>query len=444
MKKKYISNWGNYPGIEACLQNFSSDEELKNIIQNSEILIPRGLGRCYGDSALSEKILSTLSYNRILSFDEKSGLISCESGVTLKELLDVFLPRGWFLPVTPGTKYVTVGGAIASDVHGKNHHVSGSFSNHLLSMDIMLANGSIISCSKENNPDLFWATCGGMGLTGVILRASFSLEKIETSFIQQETIKAKNIDDIMRIFDESESFTYSVAWIDCLAKGKQLGRSIMMRGEYLSKEDLKSLHQVNKPIQVNNNPKLTIPFNFPNFALNKLSVKAFNVMYYNKQFNACQRNIVDYNKFFYPLDSINNWNRIYGSRGFTQYQFVLPKYKSYEGLTKILTRISNSGSGSFLAVLKLFGKQNDLISFPTEGYTLALDFPICEKVFKLLEELDSLVLEYNGRIYLTKDARMSRTTFENSYSSADKFKEIKHQYDHQNKFQSLQSRRIGI
>lgn len=444
MKKEIITNWGNYPKIEANVVSFSSEKEIHKILSESETIISRGLGRCYGDSALNDKIISTLKYNRILEFNEENGTITCESGVTLEDLLDIFLPKGWFLPVTPGTKYITVGGAIASDVHGKNHHVNGSFSNQIINMDIMVPDGRIINCSKENNEDLFWATCGGMGLTGIILRATFKLIKIESSYIYQESIKAKNLEDIMQIFEESKEFTYSVAWIDCLAGGNKLGRSIMMRGEHATKKDLNKYKITTEMLFANHKPKLTIPINFPNFSLNTLSVKAFNFLYYNKQQKRFQKGLVDYNKFFYPLDSINDWNRIYGSRGFTQYQFVLPKEKSYEGLKKILAKISKSGSCSFLAVLKLFGPQDDLISFPKEGYTLALDFPVNPKSLKLLDELDKIVLEYDGRFYLTKDARMSQETFESGYKYLEKFKSTKQKYDTDNKFQSIQSKRLGI
>ena len=444
MKKETTTNWGNYPKINAKNISFSSQEELKEIILKEKEVIARGMGRCYGDSSLGETIISTLKFNRLLSFDNTTGKLTCEAGITLEDLLETFIPKGWFLPVTPGTKYITIGGAIASDIHGKNHHVEGSMSNHIISMDIMLDNGEVTTCSKETNYDLFWATCGGMGLTGIILRTTFCLSRIQSSYIVQESIKAKNLEEIMKIFNESKNYTYSVAWIDCLAKGENIGRSLMMRGEHATVEDLKETPFHKNPLSVCKKPFLNIPFNFPNFALNTLSVKSFNFLYYNKQLKKAQKGIKNYNKFFYPLDGINNWNRIYGKRGFVQYQFVLPPDKSYEGLKNILSKISASGSCSFLAVLKLFGEQDDLISFPKKGYTLALDFPISEKVFKLLEELDKVVLEYDGRFYLTKDSRMTQTTFEKGYKNIEKFKQIKENKDKTRKFQSLQSKRMGI
>ena len=439
-----ISNWGNYPVLDATVRTFSTEEEVKQLVTNTSEMIARGLGRCYGDSALSSTIISTEKYRRILAFNPGTGEITCESGVSLEELLEVFVPRGWFLPVTPGTKFITVGGAIASDVHGKNHHVAGSISNHIISMDVMLGDGKVETCSKNKNPDLFWCTCGGMGLSGIILRATFKMVRIGTSYIMQETVKAKNIDEIMDIFEESERYTYSVAWIDCLAKGENIGRSIMMRGEFAKKDDLAGKSKYSEPLIVPKKLKLTVPFNFPGFVLNPYTVKGFNYLYYNKAPKGVAQSIVDYDTFFYPLDSINNWNRIYGKRGFTQYQFVIPKEGSIEGLKTILTKIADSGQGSFLAVLKLFGKQNDLISFPRKGYTLALDFAITPTLFDLLDELDKIVLDYSGRLYLTKDVRMSARMFQEGYQNAEKFIQKKKKFDRNNKFQSLQSKRLGI
>ena len=407
-------------------------------------MIARGLGRCYGDSALSSTIISTEKFRRILAFNPANGEITCEAGVSLEELLEVFVPRGWFLPVTPGTKFITIGGAIASDVHGKNHHVAGSMSNHIISMDVMLGDGKVETCSKNKNPDLFWCTCGGMGLSGIILRATFKMVRISSSYIKQETVKAKNINEIMDIFEESERYSFSVAWIDCLATGENLGRSIMMRGEFAKKDELPDTSKYKTPLFVPNKFKLMVPFNFPGFVLNPYTVRGFNYLYYNKAPKGTAQSIVDYDTFFYPLDVINNWNRIYGKRGFTQYQFVIPKEGSLEGMKTILTKIAESGQGSFLAVLKLFGKQNDLISFPRKGYTLALDFAITPTLFDLLDELDKIVLDYSGRLYMTKDVRMSARMFQEGYQNAEKFIQKKKKFDKHNKFQSLQSKRLGI
>jgi len=439
-----ICNWGNYPRIDATLIDFDNAEDLLLPLAEKKSLIARGLGRCYGDSALNETIISTLRFNRLLAFDDNTGVLTCEAGVSLKEIIDVFMPRGWFLPVTPGTKYVTVGGAIASDVHGKNHHNAGTFSNHLISVAVLLSSGSIQSCSRHENGDLFWSTCGGMGMTGIIVQATFQLIPIPSSYIVQETLRAGNLGQIMELFETSIDWTYTVAWIDCLTTGKTQGRSILMRGKHAKAENLTQWKEATEPFAIKAASKINIPVFMPNWILSNSSVRLFNSLYYNKAPRHTQRSITDYDKFFYPLDSLINWNRIYGKRGFTQYQFVLPKEGSGKGLKKILARISAAGLGSFLGVLKLFGKQNNLISFPMEGYTLALDFPINERLFPFLDTLDDIVLDYGGRLYLTKDVRMSERIFRGGYKKSEKFIALKHRYDPQNKFQSMQSQRLGI
>lgn len=418
MPRKTVTNWGNYPTVEANVTESSEITDIRSLVENGDSLIARGNGRCYGDSSLGPNIFSTLKLNRFLSFDAGTHVLECESGVMLADILEVFVPKGFFLPVTPGTKFITVGGAIAADVHGKNHHSEGSFSEHVLSFQLMAADGGIVSCSKDENADLFWQTCGGMGLTGIILSARFKLKQIETSFIRQTTQKAANLDKVMELFDLSADSTYSVAWIDCLARGKNLGRSMLMLGEHAGYDEL-PLKLQNEASAEKTGNSLNVPFNFPAFSLNSASVKAFNFAYYNKQFAKSSEDFVHYESFFYPLDGIHNWNRIYGRKGFVQYQFVLPTNNSYDGLTKILKRIEKSGQGSFLAVLKLFGKPNPnaVMSFPMEGYTLALDFKVNAKVFRLLNELDEIVSEYGGRVYLAKDARMSAAFFQKTYSN---------------------------
>jgi decaprenylphospho-beta-D-ribofuranose 2-oxidase len=440
--KKQITNWGNYPVIEAEEISFSFDGQLEKMLPDKKNFIARGNGRCYGDASLSKTTINTLKYDKILSFDTINGILECQSGITLDQVLDVVVPKGWFLPVTPGTKYITVGGAVASDVHGKNHHVDGSFSRHVIEMDIVLANGDKITCSPDLNADLFWATCGGMGLTGVITRVKFDLKKIETSYIRQKQIKAKNLDEVLRLFDEYKDYTYSVAWIDCLKKGENFGRSILILGEHASINDLNE-NQKQDPLKLPKKKKIIFPFQLPSFILNTYTVKAFNFAYYSKNTKKEINNVVSYEPFFYPLDAILHWNRGYGKKGFVQYQFVLP-LQSRQGLIDILNRISDKGMGSFLAVLKVFGKQDDLISFPMEGYTLALDFPVTDSLFSFLNELDQIVLQYGGRIYLSKDARMKAQTFWESYSNAKKFQEIIKRYNPLGSVNSDQSERLQI
>lgn len=399
-----VTNWGNYPLVEKEMKSEDSLEKIREFVLNNNEVIARGNGRCYGDASLGEHIFSTKRLNKFISFDRLNGIIECESGVLLSDILEVIVPQGYFLYVTPGTKYITVGGAIASDVHGKNHHSEGCFSEWVTEFSIMNEKGEVLRCSKTENSELFWATIGGMGLTGIILSAKMKLKNIETAYIRQESIKAENLNEIFKLFEESEDWTYNVAWIDCMQKGKNIGRSILMRGEHALRAELpKKFHE--HPLRLKKRPIPTVPFYFPGFVLNALTVKVFNLLYFKKQQKKQVNNFVDYETFFYPLDVVNEWNKIYGKGGFIQYQMVIPKDKGKGGMRKILETIANSGNGSFLAVLKLFGKNNPQAynSFPFEGYTLALDFKVNNKLKKLVADLDAIVEQYEGRIYLTKD-----------------------------------------
>jgi len=423
-----VTNWGNFPVVEKEIKSEDSIEKIKDFVRNNNEVIARGNGRCYGDASLSEHIFSTKRLNKFISFDRLNGVIECESGVLLSEILEVIVPQGYFLYVTPGTKFISVGGAIASDVHGKNHHAEGCFSEYLETFSLLNENCEVITCSRTQNEDKFWATIGGMGLTGIILSAKFKLKNIETAYIRQESIKAENLDEIFKLFDESESWTYNVAWIDCLQTGKNIGRSIMMRGEHAFKHELPKKLQQN-PLRLKQKFIPKVPFYFPDFMLNKWSVKLFNYLYYSKQQKKEVKNFVDYETFFYPLDVVNDWNKIYGKKGFIQYQMVIPKEKGKAGMKKILETIAKSGNGSFLAVLKLFGKENPSAynSFPLEGYTLALDFKVNPKLAKLVSDLDEIVEEFGGRIYLTKDS-MSKSSLTNYLRNVQnpKFVSVQH------------------
>lgn len=441
--KKVIANWGNYPAMESDEQLFSYDEQLQEIIRTSPHFIPRGNGRCYGDASLAGETVNTLKYDKILSFDTANGIFECQSGLTLDQILEVIVPKGWFLPVTPGTKFITVGGAIGSDVHGKNHHVDGTFGQHVVDMDIILANGTQVTCSPTDHTDLFEATCGGMGLTGMITRIKFKLKKIPSSYIKQKQIKAANLDELIRLFEEYKHFTYSMAWIDCLQKGNSFGRGIMTIGEFATPEELNE-KQRSAPLALPKKKAISIPFNFPSWSLNTLTVKTFNFLYYNKNVKKEISNVVTYEPFFYPLDALLHWNRCYGKKGFVQYQFVLP-LEAKEGLVDILRRIGAKGMGSFLVVLKVFGKQeNSLISFPFEGYTLALDFPVRKGLFEFLDELDQVVLKYGGRLYMSKDARMKPEMLEAGYPRLQEFKSIVQKYNPDGKIRSIQSDRLEL
>lgn len=441
MKEK-IANWGNYPVVESDVRSFSFAEQLNEVLLNNDEVIARGNGRCYGDASLAKNTISTLKYDKILSFDIEKGIFECQSGLTLDKILEVIVPKGWFLPVTPGTKFITVGGAVASDVHGKNHHVDGSFSAHVIDMDILLGDGNVLTCSSAVNSDLFRATCGGMGLTGIITRVKFGLKKIETSYIKQKQIKARNLEEVIQLFEDYKHYTYSVAWIDCLKKGKSFGRSILILGEHAKLEELPAKKKKD-PLTLPNKKQINFPFTLPSFVLNQFSVKTFNFLFYGKNFKREINNVVSYEPFFYPLDAVLHWNRMYGKPGFVQYQFVLP-LESKQGLVEILKRISDRNMGSFLTVLKVFGEQDDLISFPKKGYTLALDFPVRKGLFEFLDELDEIVLNYGGRIYLSKDARMKPEIFWRSYPNVKTFMEIVKKYNPNNKINSLQALRLNL
>lgn len=430
-----LSSWGNYPVINNTVITFDNAVDLRNTLKSEVQYIAHGNGRSYGDSALFENIIHVRPYNYFRNFDESNGIIQCQAGVLLSEMLEFIVPRGYFLTVTPGTKYITLGGAIASDVHGKNHHVTGAFSSCIVEFNMMLNNGDMVCCSPSGNSELFHATCGGMGLTGIILDAKIRLKKIQSSRIEQTTIKAGNLKETFEAFEAYKHYTYSVAWIDCLASGTDTGRSLLVAGEHMN----------DGVFSYDNNTKLTVPANFPSFTLNRYSIRVFNMLYYNRILRQHSGSHVDINSFFYPLDAIGQWNRIYGKNGFTQYQFVLPMESSYEGLRKILNAIAASGKGSFLAVLKLFGKGNEnWLSFPMEGYTLALDFKIEPGLFGLLDRLDNIVTHHGGRIYLAKDARVGKRVFESGYPKIEQFRTLRKDYHMDIKFKSLQSSRLQL
>jgi len=430
-----IFSWGNYPKTINTVLYFKTLTGLKSILNNYRDLIPIGNARSYGDSALNKHIINIKSHNYFLDFDSENGYLHVQAGVLISEILNVIIPKGWFLEITPGTKLITIGGAIASDVHGKNHHIAGCFSECLELFNLMLPSGEIITCSNKQNSELFHATCGGMGLTGVILDAKINLKKINSKYIQQTTIKTSNLTETFAAFDKYQNTAYSVAWIDCMATDKQLGKSLLMVGDFCDDGNL----------GYQSKTRINIPIYFPAIVLNKFTVKIFNYWYYQRINSKVSKQKVEIDSFFYPLDSIKNWNRIYGKDGFIQYQFILPKATSFNGLKAILKLIAESKKGSFLAVLKLYGKENaNYLSFPLAGYSLALDFKIEIGIFKFLDQLDKIVLQYNGRIYLAKDARVSKKVFQQGYPQINKFKAIRKKYRMNLSLNSKQSERIGL
>lgn len=449
-----LSGWGNFPVATCRVTRPETWGDLADVVTAGPEIdyIPRGLGRAYGDSALNADrgVIDHTRLNRFLAFDERTGVLECEAGVSFAEIIEHFLPRGWFLPTTPGTKFVTVGGAIAADVHGKNHHVDGSFGNFVVDLKLLLANGDVLDCSPSRNADVFWATVGGMGLTGVIVSARFRLNRVESAWYDVTYHRTANLDETLDCFAETDAdYRYSVAWIDCLARGRSLGRSVAMLANDARATDLPAnlvapALVAGTKLQIPRRRQKSIPFNFPGWVLNPLSVKAFNELYYATHRDG--RRFVDYDSFFYPLDGVQHWNRIYGRRGFVQYQALFPRESSRAGLVELLERIVASRKGSFLAVLKSTGAANSgLLSFPKPGHTLALDFPHTgEDLITLLRECDDIVLRHGGRLYLAKDALTTPHTFAAMYPRLPEFREIKRRLDPHNRFVSSQARRLAI
>jgi decaprenylphospho-beta-D-ribofuranose 2-oxidase len=438
-----LSGWGRYPVIDAHVRAPRDEATLRALVTAQESVIARGAGRAYGDSAINPAAtIDMRRFNRMLAFDPSRGQLTAEAGVVLADVISSFLPRGWFPSVTPGTKFVTLGGMIAADVHGKNHHKDGSFRQFVDWIDVMDADGVVARCSRDENADLFDFTLGGMGLTGVILRAAFRLRPVETAWIRQTTLPASDLKAAMAIFEETHESTYSVAWIDCLATGGSLGRSIVMTGEHAGVGDLPK--HAGSPFVTRPNPSLPVPVDFPSFIFNRHMVRAFNAIYYAKQALRPGPRLVDWDSFFYPLDSILGWNRIYGKSGFAQFQCVIPLDRAREGLESLLHAISATGAGSFLAVLKRFGPQESAFSFPMAGYTLALDFPINPQTLSLLETLDQITVAHQGRFYLAKDARMTSGTLRAADGRVEDFTRARRAQGWSRRFRSSQAERLSI
>ena len=398
-KTRRITNWGNYPAIHAEICVPETRTAVRTEVLRRNQLIARGNGKCYGDAALSPCMLSTRKLDRLLDFDRANGIVHCESGILLAELLAHIVPAGWFFHVTPGIKNITVGGAIASDVHGKNHPEKGCFSNWLLAFELMRGDGEIQTCSKTENADLFWQTCGGMGWTGIILSAKFQLMPVSSMHMQQRTVRAENLESVFQAFQAQGDWPYAAAWIDCLSKEPHSGRGVVYFARHLKTEKAPDV-----PLTYPFGKVRNIPFFAPSGLLNRYTIRAHNWLLFNKAANGEQQ--IDVDRYFYPLDRMRNWNRLYGRRGFIQYQFCLPEENGLQGIQEMLKTIRQSPDLPFLSVLKRHGDPapEAVHSFPIRGYSLALDFPRTATVFSLVEKLDALVWGYGGKIYLTKDA----------------------------------------
>ncbi|WP_245784967.1 FAD-binding oxidoreductase [Geodermatophilus amargosae] len=409
-------------------------------------VLARGLGRSYGDSAQNGggTVVDMSGLARILSVDTTTGHVVTEAGVSLDTLVRVLLPLGLLVPVLPGTRQVTVGGAIAADIHGKNHHVKGSFGNHVAAMDLLLADGSVRTLTPQGAPELFWATVGGMGLTGIILRATVVATPVDSAYFVVDTERTRDLDDLMaRLQADDDEYDYSVAWIDLVARGAAMGRSVLTRG-WSARADQLPQRLRGQPYHFASRSLFTAPNIFPSGLLNKVTIAAFNEAYYRKTPREQRGAIQSIGQFFHPLDVAKHWNRIYGQRGFLQYQFVVP-FGAEDAMRRAVERLSTAGAASFLAVLKRFGPGNPgLLSFPTPGWTLALDIPVAPGLGRLLDELDDLVLSAGGRLYLAKDSRAQAETLHQMYPRIDEWRTVRDQVDPAQVFSSDQARRLFL
>ena len=410
-----LHSWGRYPDhpqtAKPCHWRGDIRKALTDMATQIGTTLPFGNGRSYGDSCLaaSDQVLYMRPLDRFISADWESGLIRAEAGLTLDEVLAICIPKGWFLPVTPGTKYVTLGGALANDVHGKNHHRKGTFGCHVPRFGLVRSDRPPLICSRQEDPELYAATIGGLGLTGIVDWLELQLVPIRSSQIDATHIRFGTLDEFFALSKElDDKHEYSVSWIDCLARGKSTGRGICMAGN----------HSEEGPLAFENASKLSIPLTPPISAINRLSLRLFNTAYYWGHRAGRHHSRISYEPFFYPLDRILNWNRIYGPRGFQQYQCAIPDANAAAAIRELLDAIAATHSGSFLAVLKRFGKvaSPGLLSFPLPGATLALDFPQQdEKTMRLFARLDAIVHEAGGRLYPAKDAHMSGADFRAFY-----------------------------
>jgi len=421
----HFQSWGHYPQAQPqSVRPVRWRHESIDFQEWDSPVLPYAYGRSYGDSCLNDGgvVLDVKGLSRFMAFHENTGILRCEASVSLADILDVFVPRGWFPPVTPGTQFVSVGGAIANDVHGKNHHHAGTFGCHVIAFELLRSTGERILCTPEQHPKLFQATIGGLGLTGLILWADIRLKPIKSAFIATERIRFPSLDEFFNLAAESDrAYQYTVAWIDCLAGGRRQGRGLFIRGNHFDPGE-------QPPPPFTPRKARTIPCHLPSFCLNSFTMKALNFVYYSSQSRQPIQSLEPYDVFFYPLDALLHWNRLYGPKGFLQYQCVIPPPYEQEGMKTLLALIHQSGQGSFLAVLKKFGHMSSpgLLSFPRPGTTLALDFPFHgERTLTLLTQLDTVVRETGGAIYPAKDARMSSQDFKRFFPNYEEFLKYK-------------------
>lgn len=441
-KELEMSGWGRTPAARVMAARPERPGDVLAALRaaNGRGIIAHGRGRSYGDQALNDggHVLLTERLNRVTAFDPETGLVECEPGVTIRELLRLFLPRGFTVPVAPGTAFTSIGGAVANDIHGKNHDRAGSFGDHVDWLELMLASGERVRCSAEQEPELYRASVGGAGLTGVITRIALRLTPVAGARVLVREERMADLDAFFAAFEaERETAEFSVGWIDAVEKGGASGRGILEIGRF-------------DPSAADVPPAAPrrqhgVPFEFPSLALNRLSVRIFNHFYLRRVPVAGRERALPLESFLFPLDALRDWNRIYGRRGFHQFQCVIPDAAARAGIGALLAAIAESGAASFLAVLKtLGGPGRGYLSFPLRGYTLALDFPHRRGTAALFQRLEAIVLEHGGRIYLAKDSLLSAAGFAAMYPELEAFREVLHRVDPEGRFQSDMARRLEI
>ena len=442
-----LSGWGRMEPSECLVYRPERQCDLREIFLASghDTYLARGLGRSYGDTSVNPygAVIDMTRLDRMLDFDPATGVLHAESGVSLADIVTCFLPRGFFLPVTPGTKFVTLGGAIANDVHGKNHHCDGTFSRFVQALNLLTPSGEILHCTPTENAPVFWATVGGVGLTGIIIDVWLKLHPVESAYCRVDYTRCPNLDALLETMERlDEDYKYSVAWVDCLSTGKSLGRSVLMHGNHAPADQLPPDKAAN-PYQAKARGTKAIPIDFPAIALNPWSIRAFNEVFYRAH-PSKKGMIVDYDRYFYPLDHIHQWNRMYGKPGFVQFQATVPEAE-VKGLGRILERLAQSKRASFLGVLKRFGDEGQgLLSHPMKGFTLTLDIPNRSGLPAFLRELEAMLLDHYGRLYLAKDRTASAEVFAPMYPKLDQFQEIQAQVDPEGKLTSSLAQRLGI
>ncbi len=447
--KKELYGWGRHPRLVAEVARPERQREVVADLayRDGKPVLAHGLGRSYGDVALLEngRVILTRRLDRMLDFDPVSGWLKCEAGVSIQEIIETFLPRGYFLPVVPGTWFVTVGGAIGNDIHGKSHHVDGTFCDHVRTIELLTASGEIVRCSATEEPELFWATVGGIGLTGIILTAEVRLIPVAGPWIVQEAVRCENLAHFFEESGKSAAFTHTVTWIDCVTQGKALGRGILQRGGH-APAGVEGHEGALGKLKAGLSPFLQVPMDGPNWLLNTATIRLFNEAYFHKQPKGQSNSVIHYQPFFFPLDFVKDWNRVYGDRGFLQYQLVVPPDPEHRIIRQVLETITASGMGSFLAVIKEFGDQvHSGLSFPRPGVTLALDFAHQgQPLLDLCNRLDDIVSDAGGRVYLGKDARLSMTHFRRQYPEWETWRAVKDRWDPNQVFQSALGQRLGL